>query len=455
MASFDESHYDAVAEDVAFVRATLPDACVETLSREIISFVVLRTVYSRIQVRIMLVKGYPDKIPIVELSSKTLPPPLLRSKEKECLAVAKTLLGKAQVEAIFYLLYDFVQENMFVPCWKEVKKLAAMCEGSEHDHKFGCDEKTGVVQLRLRNGAYRQSINLIVPKNYPEDAVSVELPAGNLPYSIMNIYKGHADDVARRCIAGFTPEDALATVHEVDAGRSQRTVAEKAATAKQKVSVTSSSLRGLKHDVKVLKQMGDLRVANTGSKEKGNNQTDVYSSQERKVFRKDLRRLAKSEMTTDMIAEEDDLRKAEREEMSSLVHTKPSPVAQPGLLAVATYLVQHYFDKLPQEKCLSCKQCAFPTDPSSPDLCNPKSDKRPMRTYCGHWLHFKCLDTWLTTPPFVHNCPVCDRRIWHPDWPEDHKQLEKAYNAEQARFREISDVSDFLDFGGLSDAFKR
>jgi len=206
------------------------------IHREIISFLVLRTVYSRIQVRIMLVKGYPDKTPIVELSSKTLPPPLLRSKEKECLAVAKTLLGKAQVGAIFHLLYDFVQENMFVPCWKEVKKLAAMCEGSEHDHKFGCDEETGVVQLRLRNGAYRQSINLIVPKNYPEDAVSVEILAGNLPNSIMNIYKGHADDVARRCIAGFTPEDALATVHEVDAGHSQRTVS------------TRASLRASLHD---------------------------------------------------------------------------------------------------------------------------------------------------------------------------------------------------------------
>jgi hypothetical protein len=26
---------------------------------------------------------------------------------------------------------------------------------------------------------------------------------------------------------------------------------------------------------------------------------------------------------------------------------------------------------------------------------------KPMRTYCGHWLHFKCLNDWLTTPPFI------------------------------------------------------
>eukprot|EP01032_Pedospumella_encystans_P028660 gene28660-32372_t len=70
-----------------------------------------------------------------------------------------------------------------------------------------------------------------------------------------------------------------------------------------------------------------------------------------------------------------------------------------------------------------------------------------MRTFCGHWLHFQCLNEWLTTPPFVRMCPVCARRIWHPDWPEDHKQLEKAWQANEARKREMCDVSDFMGMG--------
>jgi hypothetical protein len=35
---------------------------------------------------------------------------------------------------------------------------------------------------------------------------------------------------------------------------------------------------------------------------------------------------------------------------------------------------------------------------------------------------------------------VCDRRIWHPDWPEDHKMLEKAWQNKEARMREMNDV---------------
>jgi len=443
------SDNDSINQDMVFIRDVLPEAAILTLTPEIISFALLRTAYTRVQVRVIYKDGYPNKTPIVELTSKVLPVPLLKNKEKECEALAGKHRGEPQLEHIFNFMYDFIQDNMFLPCWKEVKKVAAMCEGT--DHKLGCDDKKGVLQLRLRNGLYRQSIDITVPPMYPEECVVVDFPAGNLPSSIMHVFKSHAEDIARRCMAGFTPEAALDALHDTDsAGRNQRTAAEKAAAAREKVVLTNSSLKSLQHDVKVLKKFADLREANTGKDKR--NQFTLYSTLERKEFRKNLRRLAKSEKTADIEAEEKRLMQLEQEEMVTLMGKKPNGIAQPSLLAVATYLIQHYFDKLPQEPCQACKECVFPKDPKNADLCNPKSDMRPMRTYCGHWLHHKCLDMWLTTPPFIHKCPVCDRRIWHPDWPEDHKRLEKAYNAQQAKLREMSDVSDFLD---MSDDFRR
>ena len=56
------------------------------------------------------------------------------------------------------------------------------------------------------------------------------------------------------------------------------------------------------------------------------------------------------------------------------------------------------------------------------------------------------LDTWLTTPPFIRDCPVCTRRIWHPAWPADHKQLEKAWQKAEAAKREQSEISDLMGF---------
>ena len=62
---------------------------------------------------------------------------------------------------------------------------------------------------------------------------------------------------------------------------------------------------------------------------------------------------------------------------------------------------------------------------------------RHVRSRCGHWLHYHCLDSMLTTPPFLHHCVTCERRIGHPDWNDDVPQLERAWQMEQAKKREL------------------
>ena len=75
-----------------------------------------RTAYSRVQLRIQFSADYPSECPIVELSSPSLPQPLLRNKEKECMDKAKTYLNQSQAKIIFEHISSFIYNNMFIPC---------------------------------------------------------------------------------------------------------------------------------------------------------------------------------------------------------------------------------------------------------------------------------------------------------------------------------------------------
>lgn len=167
-----------------------------------ILFVVRRTAYSRLQLRIQYSINYPNEIPIIELTSPSLPQPLLRNKEKECQDVAKENIGKSQFQGIYELLYNFVHTNMFIPCWKEVKQVMTLCEGKGN---MSANEKEGLLRFRLREGEYRQDINIRIPYLYPEEGVEIEfLSSGsNFPTDIQNMYYSQAQEIVRRCVAGF------------------------------------------------------------------------------------------------------------------------------------------------------------------------------------------------------------------------------------------------------------
>ncbi|RYG63420.1 hypothetical protein EON64_15985, partial [archaeon] len=162
---------DAILEDMQFVERCLPDAAIVTLTKEYITVLIIRTPYSRIQLRASYVTNYPTEAPLVELSSPTLPTPLLRTKEKECMEKARELSGTAQFQVIYDHVHQFVHTNLFVPCWKEMKQVAALCEGKG---KLGADEKEGVLQLRLCCEAYKLNVRLRVPPMYPEEGVRIE-----------------------------------------------------------------------------------------------------------------------------------------------------------------------------------------------------------------------------------------------------------------------------------------
>ena len=449
-----------IKKDHEYITRILPEAAILTLTSEYVTLTIIKTAYARIQMRIQYTDHYPMKIPIIELTSPTLPLLLLRNKEKECHKLAESQLGKPQLRVMFEYLYAFIHDNALVPCWREVKKLKSLIEQqssspssststpspkSSTTSKMGVDEITGVVHLILRHNQYKLSVDVKVPYMYPEDGVIIDIVSSNFPKEMQNMFKAQAEDIVRRCVAGFNPEDALACTLNPE---SNRLAIMKVSNSNNKdVKITSDAIKGLQHDVQVLKQISDLRDMNN-SKDK-RNQNMLHSIKERRIARKDLKRLAKLESRADN-EEEERLRKQEQEEMISLLNSKPSGSSQPSLLVTSQYLLKHCVEKLVSMKCQCCNELVMPSDVNSKVLSDPKSIMRPIRTFCGHWLHWKCLNHWLTTPPFLRQCGVCHRRIYHSDWPSDHKKLERAWQNKQAREREMNDVADFLDMGGFS-----
>jgi len=435
---------EAIKEDLAFIKEYVTPAAIMTLSKEYVNIVIIRTQYARVHFRVCYTADYPYELPTLELSSPTLPLPLLQNKEKECLENARPLLGKSLMRALYEPIYKFIHTNMFIPCWKEMKQISTLCEGKG---KIGADEKEGVVMLKLSCCQYKHTVKLKVPFNYPEDGVKVEFLNSNFPEDMQYMFQSQVDEIVRRCAAGSTLEQALQVSNPIKFAES----ASKITTATPRL--TSNTLLNLKHDVNVLKQISDLRVATTtGSKTKYVTQVNA----EHREARRDLRKLARAESAADQ-EQHKAILELEQDEMKDLVKGKASETAQPSLFAAARFLVEDFACRLPLELCQACKKSVLTEQPDSEKVQDAayntskarraRDNAKPMRTFCGHWLHFQCLNEWLTTPPFVRMCPVCARRIWHPDWPEDHKQLEKAWQANEARKREMCDVSDFMGMG--------
>ena len=66
--------------------------------------------------------------------------------------------------------------------------------------------------------------------------------------------------------------------------------------------------------------------------------------------------------------------------------------------------------------------CHAPILPAKAERCatvveDESHDKHPIRVCCGHWYHYKCLDEFLTKPPFEKMCLVrhagcCELGVW-------------------------------------------
>jgi hypothetical protein len=104
--------------------------------------------------------------------------PLLRSKEKECTEkIRDQAIGKPQLQFVYEHLNSFLFNNLFVPCWREIKQVVPLCEGKA---TMSADEKDGTIRMKMTSGGYHQIIKLKVPYQYPEDGVQIGIECEHL-----------------------------------------------------------------------------------------------------------------------------------------------------------------------------------------------------------------------------------------------------------------------------------
>ena len=222
---------------------------------------------------------------------------------------------------------------------------------------------------------------------------------------------------------------------------------------KQEIKITNELANQLKRDVKFLKKVDQLKTVNADKGKR--NQFFQHDNATRKAARRELRKLAKSEMAKELNW------KAEAEAQQAAIDAKLVRAMADGngpthhVGAIIDFVANHFVTRLPLEPCQGCQKMLLPDDPSKAAQVFSKDNKnRARRVYCSHWWHHKCLNKCLTKPPFgTQGCPECGLRVWHHEWERDIKRLEKRWAAKEARKREMSEVAD--SFGGLGKEFLR
>jgi len=124
----------------------------------------------------------------------------------------------------------------------------------------------------------------------------------------------------------------------------------------------------------------------------------------------------------------------------------PPFVPSPSLLPVIRYLAKDSVHKFPLDVCPCCRKSALPADPAQCAAVG-NEDHYVEWVYCGHVYHHKCLDDYMKAPPFTggKKCPTCQKRIYHEKWNISPELAEDRWAHQEARKREIDEVSEFLD----------
>ncbi|KAJ3657465.1 hypothetical protein Zmor_009266 [Zophobas morio] len=119
---------------------------------------------------------------------------------------------------------------------------------------------------------------------------------------------------------------------------------------------------------------------------------------------------------------------------------KPSPSLQKSV----EFLID-CVKRLPSENCQFCKQRCFPSDPRQLEI-DENSPKHIERVHCGHLFHQECFFAFMKQPPFGNKkCSACGARIFHFKWSLSDRLAEERWAHEQARERELQEVTDFFN----------
>mmetsp|Transcript_12170 Transcript_12170/g.19968 ORF Transcript_12170/g.19968 Transcript_12170/m.19968 type:complete len:485 (-) Transcript_12170:927-2381(-) len=482
------SHHNSIQEEVAEAQSMFPAVNVPTSTPSFLIATYQRTPYTRIKMTMTFPDGYPTHPLIVNIDQDAVVPPGLKKKLEKELNIVATEQPTQQVRAVWERLVSFVDTNLFVPCWKELRQCVEMVQKSDttpattkltankskqKQSTITLYESKGKIKLSLHNEEYYINVNITIDPAYPDFSAAtggksclVELKSTNFPKPITDMMMSQAQDIVRRMQEGLSADKAMNLSNPVKVPKNFHLNIDEM-KEKYKARLTKDTISDIKHDTEALKKVTDLRNKEASSvKAPGDNGYVDYKAlaKERKDARRAIQKLSDEEKAADQQLEEKELAwKLEEQKRNAgyydvYIPTGGTITPQPSLYVLVTFLVQKV-KGLVVETCPCCNKRVLPICPDElksiyDTSSSSKTDKsakemrkmKPYRTYCGHWYHKSCLNTLLTEPPFGIECPDanCGRRVFHPEWPGDVKQLEREWAAKQARLREIEDAMCFL-----------
>lgn len=491
------NQHNSIQEEVAEAQSMFPAVNVPTSTPSFLIATYQRSPYTRIKMTMTFPDGYPTQHPlIVNIDQDAVVPPGLKKKlEKELNTVASEQPTQ-QVRAVWERLVSFVDTNLFVPCWKELRQCVEMVQKSDTNTTAAAAtsksttgnnkkskkqtkqstitlyESKGKIKLSLHNEAYYINVDITIDPAYPDFSAAtggksclLELKSTNFPKPITDMMMTQAQDIVRRMQEGLSSDRAMNLSNPVKVPKNFHLNIDEM-KEKYKSRLTKDTISNIKHDTEALKKVTDLRNKEASSvRAPGDNGYVDYKAlaKERKDARRAIHKLTEEEKAADQQLEEKELAwKLEEQKRNAGYYDVYIPTGgtiepQPSLYVLVTFLIQKV-KGLVVEKCPCCNKRVLPVCPddlksiySSSSSSSNKASKelkkmKPYRTYCGCWYHKSCLNKFLTEPPFGVECPnaTCGRRVFHPEWPGDVKQLEREWAAKQARLREIEDAMCFL-----------
>ena len=425
---------------------------IQSATLSFVTFTYERTPSAKVKATLTFPDDYPSHSLLVNIM--WVPPGLQKKLQQMLDKVARELSPQPQMETVVQRLVTFMDTNRFVPCWKELRKVVDLIQ-HDKESKIAMNDVKGLIQLRLVHRKYFYSCSITIDPNYPTTttpehwgkACKLTVRETNFPPKIESLLTVQAKELVRRMQDGMSADRALLMSNPIQPPCINDDDSDEQTT----VSISRDALKGLQHDVETMARVRDLRQVDAETKQ-GDARIKTYSGKERKDARRTIGKLTKEEKAKDEDWERHEQARMEGSNIPDYADSDP----QPSLLSLVTFL-ERKIQRLPDEVCPICKELALPSDPNtlkalyeskSGDKQARKEAKRmqPIRTYCGCWYHYLCLDKFMTEPPFGAACPTatCGRRVYHPDWPADIKELERGWAKKQARQREIEDAAMFL-----------
>ena len=456
----------SVSDEIAELREVFPNIKIQTSTKSFLIASYQRTPYTCITFTLTFPEGYPDHPLIIDIKQNEVVPPGLKKKLEQDLVADIPLGIHQQVITAMTRLVQFVDNNKFLPCWKELKQTTNLVTNDGNGSTISIIESKAKITLKLCRNEYFYSCSIKIDNGYPSTtthenwgkACVLKLISTNFPPKIETMLTSQAVEVIRRMQDGITAEQALVLSNPIKQPKFDDNDSK---SHQVKDRLTNEMLKGLKHDVDILSNVRELREKDA-SRVQGKAHVLQQHTREKKAARRAIHKITDQERAADLeLAEQEKQWREEETNRLSGYNLGSDTPPQPSLLALTTFLKEK-IQLVPDAKCPCCESLALLTNPNKLKLlystsseCKTEKQKkerkearamRPVRTYCGCWYHYKCLNTFMTEPPFGLSCPTsgCGRRVFHPDWPDDISQLERDWAGHQARLREVNDAAMFL-----------